>query len=224
MDRKEIKREAKEIAFRNKWNLWKPALIIALVVTIVEAIAVCFGIAPKYEWVMDETLGFKILENTNPSIIYDIIDFALSLALIPASIGLISYVLKLVRGEKVELSELLSKFKYIVPIIIVELAIGLLGIIWSLLLIIPGIIFVLKMAMAEFIIADEVNENIKAKYVMDKSTKMMDGHKWEFFVFELSFIGWYFLCGLTFGIAAIWAVPYIQVAHALYYEKLKAIA
>ena len=80
------------------------------------------------------------------------------------------------------------------------------------------------MAMAEFIIADEVNENIKAKYVMDKSTKMMDGHKWEFFVFELSFIGWYFLCGLTFGIAAIWAVPYIQVAHALYYEKLKAIA
>ena len=52
---------------------------------------------------------------------------------------------------------------------------------------------------------------------------MMDGHKWEYFVFNLSFIGWYLLCGITFGIAAIWVVPYVTTANVMYYEKLKKL-
>ena len=56
------------------------------------------------------------------------------------------------------------------------------------------------------------------------SEKMMDGHKWEYFVFQLSFIGWYLLCGLTLGILYIWVLPYVTVANTMWYEELKKIS
>ena len=49
----------------------------------------------------------------------------------------------------------------------------------------------------------------------------MKGYKWDYFVFSLSFIGWYFLCVLTLGILFIWLIPYCNTAFAIYYEKLQ---
>ena len=51
---------------------------------------------------------------------------------------------------------------------------------------------------------------------------MMDGHKWEVFVFDLSFIGWYILGAFTFGLLNIfWTNPYKENASAGIYLKLK---
>ena len=49
----------------------------------------------------------------------------------------------------------------------------------------------------------------------------MDGHKMELFVLDLSFIGWYLLCVITFGIAFIWVAPYIQATKTNFYNKIK---
>ena len=54
------------------------------------------------------------------------------------------------------------------------------------------------------------------------SREMMKGYKWDYFVFELSFIGWIILGVFTLGILYIWLIPYMQVASVLYYEKLLA--
>lgn len=48
----------------------------------------------------------------------------------------------------------------------------------------------------------------------------MNGHKWELFVLELSFIGWYLLGFVTLGIGLLWVVPYYNAVHADYYRAL----
>ena len=77
--------------------------------------------------------------------------------------------------------------------------------------------------MSGFIMADELDENTKPMEVLDKSKSMMEGHKWEYFVFNLSFIGWFLLIPITLGIVLIWLIPYIQTANIMYYEKLKEL-
>ena len=52
--------------------------------------------------------------------------------------------------------------------------------------------------------------------------KIMDGNKMKLFLLDLSFIGWIFLSMLTFGIGFIFVAPYMENAHAAFYEELVA--
>ena len=52
------------------------------------------------------------------------------------------------------------------------------------------------------------------------SKNMMRGHKWDLFVLDLSFIGWYLLAGLTFGILLIYVLPYHNAARTAFYLDL----
>ena len=52
---------------------------------------------------------------------------------------------------------------------------------------------------------------------------MMKGHKWNTFVYDLSFIGWFLLSVITVGIVGLFYVnPYKQNADAALYESIKA--
>jgi len=62
---------------------------------------------------------------------------------------------------------------------------------WSVLLIIPGIIKSISYSMSYYILAD--NPSITAKEAIKESERIMKGHKWDFFVLGLSFVGWFFL-------------------------------
>lgn len=92
---------------------------------------------------------------------------------------------------------------------------------WSLLLIIPGIVKSYSYSMTFYIMQDQ--PGISGKEVIDKSRKMMAGHKGKLFLLDLSFIGWFLLSALTFGILMIFYVgPYHRTSHACFYEKIKA--
>lgn len=52
---------------------------------------------------------------------------------------------------------------------------------------------------------------------------MMYGYKLDYFIFQLSFIGWQILGAITFGIAYIYVIPYFTFANIVYYEKLKEL-
>jgi uncharacterized membrane protein len=49
---------------------------------------------------------------------------------------------------------------------------------------------------------------------------MMNGHKWELFCLDLSFIGWAFVSIFTLGIGSLFLVPYTQASHAAFYRNL----
>ena len=55
-----------------------------------------------------------------------------------------------------------------------------------------------------------------------KSKELMKGHKWEFFLLNLSFIGWIILGVFTLGILYLWLIPYMSVTMCNFYNELVA--
>lgn len=88
---------------------------------------------------------------------------------------------------------------------------------WSLLLIVPGIIKHYAYAMTFYILQDG---NISTVAAMRKSTRLMEGNKWRLFCLRISFIGWYLLGVCSLGIGFLWIIPYQKVAEAAFYESL----
>ena len=97
---------------------------------------------------------------------------------------------------------------------------GILITLWSLLLVIPGIIKSLSYAMTMYIVKD--HPELTVNEAIDLSKDMMYGHKYDLFYLYISFIGWYLLSILTLGIGTFWLMPYIQTAQASFYEGVKA--
>lgn len=93
-------------------------------------------------------------------------------------------------------------------------------ILWSLLLFIPGIIKAYSYAMTEYIMID--NPELSGHRAIEASMQMMEGKKMKLFLLDLSFIGWIILTILTCGLGAVLLEPYIDTAHAAFYEDLKA--
>lgn len=87
------------------------------------------------------------------------------------------------------------------------------------LLIIPGIIWGIQYSMVPFIIAD--NPNCGGNEALVRSRKMMYGHKWKYFRFTLRVIGIILLGYITCGVGLLWAIPWIMVATAKFYDDIK---
>jgi len=91
---------------------------------------------------------------------------------------------------------------------------------WSLLLVVPGIIKALAYSMTHFILAEY--PNVHARQALKLSMKMTAGHKGKLFVLGLSFIGWMMLSGLTFGILYfVYVGPYMYSTFAGFYTELR---
>ncbi len=93
-------------------------------------------------------------------------------------------------------------------------------VLWSLLLVIPGIIKSLSYAMTNYILVDR--PDLSANEAINLSKEMMYGHKFDLFYLYLSFAGWFILCILTLGIGYLWLLPYVQTAQASFYLDVKA--
>lgn len=91
---------------------------------------------------------------------------------------------------------------------------------WYLLLIVPGVIKYYSYAMTEFILMD--HPEYGPLQAITESRKMMDGNRMRLFILGLSFIGWFFLCFVTLGIATLWVIPYYNAARAKFYLDVKA--
>ena len=100
-----------------------------------------------------------------------------------------------------------------------SLLIGLFTFLWSLLFIIPGIIMKISYSMSYYIMIE--NPEIEIREAINMSKKMMHGHKLEYFLLNLSFIGWSFLALFTFGIGYLWLIPYMQLTQIEFYEEVK---
>lgn len=91
---------------------------------------------------------------------------------------------------------------------------------WSLLLIIPGIVKSYSYAMTPFIMAE--NPDMSAKEAIEASKQLMHGHKDELFTLDLTFFGWSLLAVLTLNIGHIFLNPYKNAAYAVFYKELTA--
>lgn len=107
----------------------------------------------------------------------------------------------------------------VLTMFLMNLFIGL----WTLLLIIPGIVKSYEYRMIPYILAENPGMNRKEAFAISK--RMMDGKKWAAFVLDMSFMGWIFLSLFTCGILNIFYVnPYIYATDAELYTANRAIA
>ena len=115
--------------------------------------------------------------------------------------------------------ELFSKTNLALPYIFLSVVTGIFTFLWSLLFIIPGIIASISYSLVHFIKLD--NPELNEFEVIRRSKEMMKGHKMDYLILWLSFIGWFILGIFTFGILYFWLIPYMNVTMANFYNKLK---
>lgn len=192
----EIKEETKKLTSKHILKFWKSSL---LVFASSIALAIILGIISG-----------------------GVLAFITELLALPLYIGFISYILSLTRKEEVSLTDIFQDYKKI-GLIVVTLIISYVFIIFGyILLIIPGIMIAFSLVMVGYLLADSKETSIsEAKNIIRESIEMMNGYKLDYFIFELSFIGWHFLGAITFGIAYIYVIPYFTFANTLYYQRLK---
>ena len=146
-----------------------------------------------------------------------------SIVVVPAlTLAMYIIYLKLAAGEKPNIAEMFQHFDKFWAAFKVSFFTGLFTFLWSLLLIIPGIIKGLGYSMAMYILAE--NPDMPALEALKKSQEMMDGHKMELFVLYLSFIGWFLLTAVTCGIASLYVTPFVNATMVNFYLNIKPSA
>ena len=138
----------------------------------------------------------------------------------PMTLGLTRYFVRLKRGEAPALENLFDGFKDFVPSLVLYILISVFTFLWTLLLIVPGIIAAIRYSQAFFILND--NPGMEALQAIKLSKEMMQGNKGKYFVLCLSFIGWAILATIPFGIGWLWLSPYMYTTFANYYDDLKS--
>ncbi|NLE03060.1 MAG: DUF975 family protein [Fibrobacter sp.] len=137
----------------------------------------------------------------------------------PLQVGLASFYLILVRGNKPGIKNIFDGFSSFGNNLAAYLLMLLYIILWTLLLIVPGIIAAFNYSMTMFILAD--NPGLDASEALKKSKKMMNGNKAKLFYLYCRFIGWILLGFLTVGIGFLWITPYIMTSISLFYEDIR---
>jgi len=146
----------------------------------------------------------------------DIFSFVISPPLIA---GLLVFFLKLIRSEETSPKLVFSQFPRFDAFLLMYIIQVIFTILWTLLLIIPGIIAGFRYALSFFIMID--HPEMKGIDAIRRSKEMMYGYKWKYFLLHLSFIGWYLLCIPTLGIGLLWLTPYVFTTQASFYEDLR---
>lgn len=203
MTRKELKENAKK-SLKGKWG--ESVKIILINFGIYFLFGFILGIIESIFNINEELCG--ILENILNIVIGSFL-----------TLGLISYFAKIARGETPKYDELFSKTNMFKSMFLITILISIYTTLWSLLLIIPGIIAAISYSQVHYILLDE--PNIKVNDAIKKSKEIMKGHKTDYFVLCLSFLGWIILSILTFGIGMLWLMPYMQVTLFNFYESIK---
>ncbi|MBQ9363617.1 MAG: DUF975 family protein [Bacteroidaceae bacterium] len=195
--------ELKNQAIESLNGKWSNAAIITLIYML---IAGSFSVTSHFSEHYNENYSLAI---TIPSL----------LILIPLAWGFCVYFLRIARKENPTFSNLFDGFKDYVRVLLTGLLSSLYIFLWCLLLIIPGIIKTYSYALTYYILKDE--PELRYNSAIERSMKMMDGHKMELFLLDLSFIGWYLLCIPTLGLAFFLVYPYHYTTRAHFYEALK---
>lgn len=140
---------------------------------------------------------------------------------LPVGYGFSILMLSVYRGASdIDLGVLFEGFKDYGRILGTTLLQAVYTFLWSLLLIIPGVIKSYSYAMTSFILKDE--PELANNAAIEKSMAMMEGNKMKLFLLDLSFIGWGILALFTFGIGFFFLQPYMMISRAAFYEDLKA--
>lgn len=156
----------------------------------------------------------KKLANTTEGILLGILVVAATIVL---DIGYTIVGLKIARGHSVVMRELIPPAKLFWNVFLASLLVGVIVLGGLVLLIIPGIYFMVRFMMATYAVIDgeEIVKSLK------RSTELTEGHKWELFWFIVVIVIINILGAIPFGLGMLLTLPITTIAFAHVYDKLK---
>mgnify|MGYP002519441527 CR=1 FL=1 len=137
-------------------------------------------------------------------------------------VGYARFNLDLSGGEKPPFETLFSCFPYWKTMAAAQLLQIVYVLLWTLLLVIPGIVASYSYAMTGYILAE--HPELTASEAIAQSKTMMEGNRWRLFCLRISFIGWSILCAFTLGIGNLVLTPYEMAAEAAFYREISGTA
>ena len=163
---------------------------------------------------------FRLSESMTPPASAHLLNALIQAVLYIFGAGFLIFLFNTVKQTGAVYGNLLDGFSLALKLILLALLEGLFIFLWSLLFIFPGIIAAYRYRMAKFLLLDHPEMGVTE--CISVSKQMMSGHKWECFVLDLSFIGWWLLAAIPYiGYAvSIWTTPYINTTYVLYYMAL----
>lgn len=193
---KEMRAQARE-ALAGKWTTAVLATLVYFLITSIPTIALM---------AMDPIIGYLLT-----------LAFGL-LVTGPLVAGYFKLSLNIGEHKEAEISNIFEGFNLFGKIVVMSILIGLFTYLWSLLLVIPGIIAMLRYSQAYFILLE--NPELSPMEAIRRSKQMMIGNKGKLFLLFLSFIGWSILSSITV-VGMLWLYPYIFITLAAFYLALK---
>lgn len=165
--------------------------------------------------------GFNLSDFLSRDVIAVLLTISAVMALLTFVVGGVvqfgqcAFHLNLINRRKARFSDLFSQFYRIWDGIRMQVVIGFFVFLWSLLLIIPGVIASYRYAMVPYLMAEF--PDLKVMEAMRESKRLMRGNKGRLFCLQLSFFGWALLSALTLGIGTLWLNPYMKSAETAFY-------
>ena len=227
--RAELKQNAKDVLRNNYWMAFAVSLVYSLITGIVSSGSSFVnnsssGSAPGTGAGLEispEMLGALLLIALLGSLIGLVIGFVLSFFVFgPMQVGMVRYYMESRNGAS-SFGQLFYGFKrnYMntaTAMFLTNLFVSL----WSLLLIVPGIIAAYRYRFALYNLCE--NPELGVMDALNMSKQQTRGYKLDLFVLDVTFLGWSLLCVLAAGILSIWITPYIQQTDLGYFEAIKA--
>lgn len=221
-------RSIARLALKGKWPI---AILAGFVCLLLGGMTSPLSINFTYDVNIEETGGALDLGNSMsmlpewlPGIAAGVLIFALIYAILyfvvgsVIAIGYAKFNLEIVDHAEAKVGTLFECMSMWKTAVVTRLLTSLIVLLWSLLLIIPGIVAAYSYAMTDYILAE--NPDMKAREAMKASKEMMKGNRWRLFVLELSFIGWLILCLFTCGLGVFALLPYQEAAYAAFYREV----
>ena len=145
-----------------------------------------------------------------------LLDLAIAIMSAMLSGGFSLFCLYVSQRREAGVGTLFDLFAYFFRFLWLNIVMGFFIALWSLLLIVPGIVAAYRYSMAPFIFFETPEKG--ALQCIRESKAMTVGYKGQLFVLDLSFLGWALLSVIPF--VSIFVQPYIGVTHANYYRVL----
>lgn len=210
--REELKRNAKIVLKRNYWLTFAVILVSQLIVGVIGDLNAIVDVAVELEVSVPE------------SIVMGASVFSLLVTIFisgPIMVGRKRFMMQS-REYDTEFSTLFSGFNSqefgnnVKVMLVRDIKIAL----WTFLLIIPGIVKSYEYYFVPYILAE--NPDLPKDKVFAISKEMTRGYKWDIFVLELSFFGWYLLGAFCLVIGSYFVMPYPEATLAELYAAQRA--
>ena len=165
----------------------------------------------------------EMMTKATPSAGASLIDSLLRLAMAVVGVGFSLFVMNSVRRSQPAIGNLLDGFGMFPRVLFLIILQIVLIFLWSLLLVIPGIIAAYRYSFAVYVMID--HPEMSAMDCLRESKRLTTGYKRQLFLLDLSFIFWFLLTMIPIigYVAQVYVTPYMESAKVLYYEQIRAL-